>query len=178
MKKLQLEELGRLSKDEFKSTSKIPVVVVLDNIRSLHNVGSVFRTCDAFAIEAIYLCGITACPPNREIYKTALGSEESVSWSYFNSTREAIDSLIHHSYDVYAVEQTTESILLQNFEPANNKGLALIFGNEVEGVQADLLPLCKGAIEIPQYGTKHSFNVSVSAGIVLWEISKKFYIPH
>lgn len=178
MKKLQLEELGRLSKDEFKTSLKMPVVVVLDNIRSLHNVGSVFRTCDAFAVEAIYLCGITACPPNREIYKTALGSEETVSWKHFKSTKDAIDLLTAQFYDVYAIEQTSGSISLQDFNPPENKGLAIILGNEIDGVQSELLPLCKGAVEIPQYGTKHSFNVSVSAGIVLWEMAKKFYISH
>lgn len=178
MKKLQLEELGRLSKEEFETSLKMPVVVVLDNIRSLHNVGSVFRTCDAFAVEAIYLCGITACPPNREIYKTALGSEETVSWKYFKSTKEAIEILTANLYDIYAIEQTTESIFLQDFNPSIHQRLAIIFGNEINGVQSELLPLCKGAIEIPQFGTKHSLNVSVSAGIVLWEMAKKFYISH
>lgn len=173
MKKLKLDELGRLDSDSFKSAPKNSIVVVLDNMRSMHNVGSIFRTCDAFAIEAIYLCGVTATPPNREIYKTALGAEETVQWEYFKTTQEAVSKLLQHNSIVLAIEQTNQSVLLDAYSFDPNKHYAFIFGNEVEGVQEEVLSMCHAAVEIPQFGTKHSFNVSISAGIVLWEAVKQ-----
>ena len=173
MKKLAMDELNRLSVEAFQSTKKRPVVVVLDNIRSCHNIGSVFRTCDAFLIEKIFLCGITATPPNKEIHKSALDAEKSVEWVYVANTEDAVTLLSEHGYKVYAIEQVSNSIMLTDFSPSANEKLALVFGNEVKGVQQRVIDLCDGAIEIPQFGTKHSFNVSVSAGIVLWEIIRK-----
>lgn len=173
MRKLKINELNRLSEEEFKKAEKIPLVVVLDNIRSCNNIGSVFRTSDALLIEKIYLCGITATPPNKEIHKTALDAEKSVDWEYFEKTEEAVKKLQQEGYKVFAVEQVENSILLPDFHPKNNEKLALVFGNEVKGVQQKVINLCHGAIEIPQFGTKHSFNVSVSAGIVLWDVFQK-----
>jgi len=173
MKKLTMDELNRLSVEAFQSAKKLPVVVVLDNIRSCHNIGSVFRTCDALLIEKIFLCGITATPPNKEIHKAALDAEKSVTWEYYQQSEDAIIRLKEEGYRVLAVEQVQNSILLPDFNPAENEKLALIFGNEVKGVQQIVIDLCHGAIEIPQFGTKHSFNVSVSAGIVLWDITRK-----
>lgn len=170
-KKLKLEELNRLSISEYANSEKDPIVVILDNIRSLNNVGSIFRTCDAFAIEKLILCGITAKPPHREIRKTAIGATESVNWEYAESTIEAIKSCIALGYDCYAIEQTEKSISLQDLN-LKNKRVALVFGNEVDGVSQDSINHCGGSIEVPQWGTKHSFNVSVTAGIVLWEIKK------
>lgn len=173
MKKLSMDELNRLSVEEFKGTPKLPVVVVLDNIRSCHNIGSVFRTCDALLIEKLFLCGITATPPNKEIHKAALDAEKSVDWEYHQKTEDVVNNLKEAGYQVFAVEQVTGSILLPEFNPRLYKKLALVFGNEVKGVQQSVVDVCHGAIEIPQFGTKHSFNISVSAGIVLWEISRK-----
>lgn len=173
MRKLKSSELGRLSVEEYKEIEKSPVTVVLDNIRSCNNIGSVFRTSDALLIEKIVLCGITATPPNKEIHKTALDAEMSVSWEYFKKTEDAVRSLKDAGYLVYAVEQVENSILLPDFEPSKDQKLALIFGNEVKGVQQSVVDLCDGAIEIPQYGIKHSFNISVSAGIVLWDVIYK-----
>lgn len=173
MKKLSMDELNRLSVEEFKGTPKLPVVVVLDNIRSCHNIGSVFRTCDALLIEKLFLCGITATPPNKEIHKAALDAEKSVDWEYHQKTEDVVNNLKEAGYQVFAVEQVTGSILLPEFNPRMYKKLALVFGNEVKGVQQSVVDVCHGAIEIPQFGTKHSFNISVSAGIVLWEISRK-----
>jgi 23S rRNA (guanosine2251-2'-O)-methyltransferase len=173
MKKLTMDELNRLSVEAFQSTKKMPVVVVLDNIRSCHNIGSVFRTCDALLIEKIFLCGITATPPNKEIHKAALDAEKSVAWEYVANTEDAVIQLSKQGYKVYAIEQVRNSIMLPDFSPSGNAKLALVFGNEVKGVQQHVIDLCDGAIEIPQFGTKHSFNVSVSAGIVLWEITRK-----
>ena len=173
MRKLRNSELDRLTAEEFKKTGKSPIVVVLDNIRSCNNTGSVFRTSDALLIEKIYLCGITATPPNKEIRKTALDAEKSVDWEYFKETSEAVEKLQEEGYKVYAVEQVEESILLPEFQPETGKKIALVFGNEVKGVQQEVVDRCDGTIEIPQYGTKHSFNVSVSAGIVLWDIFQK-----
>lgn len=171
MKKLKNFELGRKSVQEFRSAEKLPVIVVLDNVRSAYNVGSVFRTADAFLIEAIYLCGITAYPPHKEIQKTALGSTETVAWKYFSTTLEAVDELKKMDYKVFAVEQTEKSILLHNVKrQTSNDKLAVVFGHEVNGVQQEIIDVCDGCIEIPQEGTKHSLNISVSAGIVLWEI--------
>lgn len=174
MKKLKNSELNRISVDEFKQAKKTPFIVVLDNIRSLSNIGSVFRTSDAFRLEAIYLCGITAQPPHREIQKTALGSTESVDWKYFENTVEAVQSLRQNKYQIFAIEQAKESVMLDEFNPDFNTKCAFIFGNEVKGVQQEIVDFSDFCIEIPQYGTKHSLNISVSVGIVLWDMHQKF----
>lgn len=166
-----MNELNRLSVEEFKRKGKINVVCILDNIRSQHNTGSVFRTADAFGIQEVCLCGITATPPSREIQKTALGATDSVKWSYFGSTEEAIQYFKNLGFRIIAIEQVKGSISLVDFHPAPADKLALVFGNEVSGVDEKALKLCDSAIEIPQFGTKHSFNISVTAGIVLWQIS-------
>ncbi|HKM94595.1 MAG TPA: RNA methyltransferase [Prolixibacteraceae bacterium] len=176
MLKLKNSELNRVDIDTFKKLNKTPIVVVLDNIRSCNNIGSIFRTSDALLIDAIYLCGFTATPPNKEIHKTALDAENSVSWKYYKDTSEAITELIENDYKIYAVEQVANSIMLPDFNPSENEKTALVFGNEIKGVQQKVIDLCHGAIEIPQYGTKHSFNVSVSAGIVLWDVFNKIRI--
>jgi 23S rRNA (guanosine2251-2'-O)-methyltransferase len=168
-----MAELNRATVADFKSTPKSPVVLVLDNVRSLHNVGAVFRTADAFALEKIWLCGITGRPPQREITKTALGSEESVSWEYATTTVEAVMALKREGYAVVAVEQTTGSTSLVQFRPVSGQPLALVMGNEVFGVDDEVLALCDAAVEIPQFGTKHSLNVSVAAGVVLWDVLNK-----
>jgi tRNA G18 (ribose-2'-O)-methylase SpoU len=173
MRKLRNTELNRLSVDEYKNTKKNPVVVVLDNIRSCNNIGSVFRTADALLVEKIYLCGITATPPNAEIHKTALDAEKSVEWIYFKETEDAVADLKNNRYAVFAIEQVENSISLPDFDPAKFEKLAVVFGNEVKGVNQKIIDLCRGSIEIPQYGTKHSFNVSVCAGIVLWDLFLK-----
>lgn len=168
-----MDALKRLSIEDFKQQQKLPFALVLDNVRSGLNVGSIFRTADAFLIEKILLCGITAQPPHREILKTALGSTESVTWEYFSETTSAILSLKKNGYQVFAIEQTTGKIWLQDFVAEKGKKYAFVFGNEVEGVEERALALCDGAIEIPQFGTKHSLNVAVAAGIVVWEVVKK-----
>ena len=173
MKKLSMDELNRKTLDEFKQSGKIPLIVLLDNVRSLHNIGSIFRTCDAFLVEAIYLCGISATPPHKEIHKTALGAEESVDWKYFETTLQAMDYLQENNYSVWGVEQTENSTSLEHFAMEPGKRYAMVFGNEVRGIEQEVIDHCEGCIEIPQFGTKHSFNVSVSAGIVLWECYKK-----
>ena len=173
MKKLKNSELSRLSIEEFKNSSKTPVIVILDNIRSAHNVGSVFRTCDAFLIDKIILCGITAIPPNKEIRKTALGSSESVDWRYYKNTEEVIMKLKKKDYQIIAVEQANKSIKLESFRPENEKKYAIIFGNEIKGISQKIIDNSDSVIEIPQFGTKHSLNVSVSAGIVIWDIFSK-----
>ena len=173
MRKLRNSELIRLSVGEYKNTKKIPLIVVLDNVRSCNNIGSVFRTSDALLIEKVYLCGITAVPPNTEIHKTALDAEKSVEWSYFEKTEDAVAELKNNGYRVFAIEQVENSISLTDFKPASSEKLAIIFGNEVKGVQQKVVNLCHGCIEIPQYGTKHSFNISVCAGIVLWDLFLK-----
>jgi 23S rRNA (guanosine2251-2'-O)-methyltransferase len=173
MRKLKNSELNRIDIDTFKRIHKTPIVVVLDNIRSCNNIGSVFRTSDALLIESIYLCGFTATPPNKEIHKTALDAENTVDWKYFNETTDAIIELKKAGYKIYAVEQVVNSTMLIDFKPSENDRLVLIFGNEIKGVQQKVIDLCDGAIEIPQFGTKHSYNVSVSAGIVLWDIFNK-----
>ncbi len=170
MRKWTMDELGRKSVEAFKQANKTPLVVVLDNIRSMHNVGSVFRSADAFLIEAIYLCGYTPQPPHRDINKTALGATETVAWKYFNTTADAIQQLKQDEYAVYALEQAEGSISLEQFV-RNDAKTAIVLGNEVEGVADDVLALCDGCIEIPQLGSKHSLNVSVAAGIVLWELT-------
>ncbi|MBF1605648.1 MAG: RNA methyltransferase, partial [Prevotella shahii] len=173
MRKLKTIEMHRLTVDEFKAASKTPLVVVLDNVRSLHNVGSVFRLCDAFRVEAVYLCGITATPPSVEIHKTALGAEDSVEWKYFADATEAVDELHARGTKVFAVEQVTNSTMLQNLDTNENERYAVVLGNEVKGVQQTVVDRCDGCLEIPQFGTKHSLNVSVAAGIVVWEFAKK-----
>ncbi|HBH23550.1 MAG TPA: RNA methyltransferase [Cytophagales bacterium] len=168
MRKLKLDELGRASVDEFRNMRKNPIVIVLDNVRSAHNVGSVFRTADAFAIEKIYLCGITATPPHREINKTALGSTEAVEWEHADSTEAAIRKLQALNYEIAALEQADLSVSLDQFEANPNQKYALVFGNEVYGVEDHVVKAADHVVEIPQYGTKHSLNVSVSVGIALW----------
>ncbi len=175
MRKLKNNELGRKSVNEFKQTSKIPVTIVLDNIRSMNNIGSVFRTSDAFLIEKIFLCGITAQPPHNDIRKTALGATESVDWKYFKETKDAVRLLKSEEYTVISVEQAEDSIFLQNFNTEKEKKYALIFGNEVKGVQQEIVDISDYCIEIPQEGTKHSLNISVSAGIVLWDFFRKLH---
>jgi len=167
-----MDELNRMSAEEFKKAEKLPIILVLDNVRSMNNVGSVFRTADAFLLEAIYLCGVTATPPHREIQKTALGATETVNWKHFETTIEAVHSLKNEGYKIYAVEQADKSIMLDKFALDSNK-IALVFGNEITGVEQAVIDVCDACIEIPQYGTKHSLNISVSAGIVVWEISLK-----
>jgi len=176
MLKRSMSELNRISIEEFKESEKLPLVVVLDNIRSQHNTGSVFRTADAFRVDGILLCGITATPPNREIQKTALGATESVSWKYHESTVEAIKELKSQGYIIIAAEQAVGSIAPEEFTPVSGLKYALIFGNEVMGVEDEVMNICDYCIEIPQTGTKHSLNVSVSAGILIWEIFKKYSI--
>ncbi len=165
--------MNRLTPEEFKQKIKTPLIVVLDNIRSLHNVGSVFRTADAFLIEAVYLCGITSTPPQAEIHKTALGAEDTVEWKYFEDTHTAIDALKEKGYEVYAIEQVKGSTLLTNLHLQKDKKYAVILGNEVKGVQQRVVDKCDGCIEIPQFGTKHSLNVSVTGGIIIWELFKQ-----
>ena len=172
MRKLKITELNRLSVEEFKETDKIPLVVVLDHIRSLNNVGSVFRTADAFKAEAIYLCGITATPPNPEIHKTALGAEDTVTWRYFEDTHEAVKSLKDNGYTVYAVEQVEHSIMLDELTFKAGEKVAMVMGKEVKGVQQSGIDSCDHCIEIPKDGTKHSLNVAVTAGIVMWDCFK------
>lgn len=167
MRKLNTDELNRISKEDFEQAEKTPIIIVLDNIRSLSNVGAFFRTADAFRIEELFLCGITACPPHREIHKTALGADETVKWRYFKTTEAACDQLKAEGYEIYAVEQIEGSAALQEFEFKPHT--AYILGNEVEGVSEEALPFCDGAVELPQEGTKHSLNVSVCAGIIMWE---------
>jgi tRNA G18 (ribose-2'-O)-methylase SpoU len=167
-----MDELGRKTVEEFKQAEKNPVIAVLDNIRSMHNVGSVFRTADAFLIEAVCLCGYTPQPPHRDIHKTALGATETVDWLYYQHAVDAVTDLRQKGYKVYAVEQAEGSISLERFSVDAAGKTAVVFGNEVEGVQSDVLKLCDGCIEIPQFGMKHSLNISVAAGIVLWELSE------
>ena len=173
MKKLKLEELGRISIDEFKEADKLSVCLVLDNIRSLHNVGSTFRTADAFRVEKIFLTGITGTPPHREIQKTALGATESVAWEYAENPAVVVANLKAQGYKIVIVEQTTKSIPLQTFEPSSSDKYALVFGNEVNGVSDEVIEVGDLALEIPQLGTKHSLNISVCLGIVVWEIFRK-----
>lgn len=168
--------MHRLSVEEFRASEKLPLTVVLDNVRSQNNIGSVFRTADAFRVEHIALCGICSTPPHREIHKTALGAEDSVEWSYHEDTAECIWHLKERGYKVFAVEQVDDSVKLNSEIEIQNSKLAIVFGNEIEGVQESLLPLCDGSLEIPQYGTKHSLNVSCAAAIVIWEMFKKFTI--
>ncbi len=174
MEKTKNEDLGRISVEDFLKTEKMPVVIVLDNVRSALNVGSVFRTADAFRVSKIYLCGITPIPPNRDILKSALGATETVQWEYADSTLKVIEQLKQQGFYLAAIEQTKNSIPLQEFEMPEQKQLALFFGHEVDGVSQEVINVCDVAIEIPQQGTKHSLNISVCAGIVVWEIFKKY----
>ena len=174
MRKLSMDELNRISKDDFEQADKLPIIIVLDNIRSLSNVGAFFRTADAFRIKELFLCGITACPPHREIHKTALGADETVKWRYFDTTEAACQALKAEGYKIFAVEQVVGSVPLQDFGFESHT--AYILGNEVEGVSEEALPYCDGAIELPQAGTKHSINVSVCAGIVMWKLFEQLYL--
>ena len=175
MQKIKNADLGRKSLEEFKQSEKLPIVLVLDNVRSLNNVGSAFRTADSFLLESLCLCGVTGSPPNAEIEKTALGATESVTWKYFKTTLDAIIDLKEKGYKVYAVEQVEKSIYLQNLEVKKGEKIALVFGNEVYGVEQEVINVCDGCIEIPQLGTKHSLNISVSIGIVIWEVAKRHF---
>lgn len=174
MRKLKNQELGRMNVDEFKESTKIPIVIILDNIRSAYNVGSIFRTADAFRVQKLFLCGITGTPPNKEIQKTALGAADSVEWEYAPNSYDIVILLKNQGFLVYVVEQADGSILLQEFQPGNDTKIALVFGHEVFGVEQKVVDIADGCIEIPQFGTKHSFNVSVSVGIVLWDLFIKF----
>lgn len=173
MRKLENSELERKSISDFKEAEKTPIIIVLDDIRSLNNIGSVFRTSDAFLIEKIYLCGITATPPNKEIHKTALGATETVAWEYQENVLEVIEKLKKENISVYAIEQVENSVFLNDFNVEANKKYALVFGNEVFGVNQEAIKLCYETIEIPQLGTKHSLNIAVSAGIVVWDLFSK-----
>jgi tRNA G18 (ribose-2'-O)-methylase SpoU len=173
MRKLKTDELGRVGIEDFKKQDKLPLVVILDNVRSMHNIGSIFRTSDGFAIEKIFLCGITAQPPHREIEKTALGATQSIEWLYFEDVCEAINTLKLDGYKIIAIEQAENSTLLNNYMPEIYDKYALIFGNEVNGVSDEAMQLIDTCIEIPQFGTKHSFNIVVSAGIILWDFFAK-----
>jgi len=177
MRKLANSELDRKSVSGFKEAQKTPLILVLDDVRSLHNIGSVFRTADAFLIEKIYLCGITATPPNKEIHKTALGATETVAWEHNLNVLDTITLLQQEGVSVLAIEQVENAVFLQDFEPETGKKYALVFGNEVKGVNQEAVALCNGVIEIPQLGTKHSLNISVSAGIVVWDLFKKLQYP-
>jgi 23S rRNA (guanosine2251-2'-O)-methyltransferase len=171
-----MSDLNRISPEEFKSSEKMPVIIVLDDVRSAYNVGSIFRTGDAFRISGIYICGISARPPHKDISKTALGATESVDWKYFQDVQVAVKSLKKEDFKLYAIEQADESISLEKFQPGKDDKIAIIFGHEVFGVKEDLFALVDGCLEIPQFGTKHSFNVAISAGIVLWELARKLEI--
>ena len=178
MRKLKLDELNRASVSEFKSQDKLPLAIVLDSVRSMHNVGSVFRTGDGFAVEQICLCGITGQPPHREIEKTALGATQSVNWSFYQNPLDAVQELRAKGYIIIAIEQAAGSIMLDEFVPEPGKKYALIFGNEVNGVSEEVMSVIDHCIEIPQFGTKHSFNIVVSAGIVLWDFYSKLTVRH
>ncbi|MFD2822159.1 RNA methyltransferase [Lacinutrix iliipiscaria] len=176
MRKLKNSELDRLSVDEFKQTKKTPLIIVLDNIRSLNNIGSVFRTSDAFLIEKIYLCGITAKPPHKDIHKTALGSTDSVAWEYVENTMTVIDKLQQDKVQICAIEQAENATMLNKFSPKQNTTYALVFGNEVKGVSQDVVSASDFVLEIPQFGTKHSLNISVSCGVVVWDVYSKLIL--
>jgi len=173
MRKLAIEELNRISIEEFKKLEKIPVSVILDNVRSLNNIGSIFRTCDAFRIEKLYLCGITACPPHKDIHKTALGATDSIDWEYSDETLRIVRELKSGGYLIYSVEQAEGSTNLENMELFPGKKYAIVFGHEIHGVEQSVIDMSDSCIEIPQAGTKHSLNVAVSAGIVLWEVFRR-----
>ena len=176
MRKLRTIEMNRLSIEEFREAPKLPLVVVLDNVRSLYNIGSIFRSCDAFRVKSVYLCGITATPPNAEIHKTALGGEDSVEWKYFEKTEDVIQQLRREDYFIYSIEQVENSTRLQNLSLDATKTYAVVFGNEVKGVSQNVVDLSNDCLEIPLFGTKHSLNVSVAAGIVIWEFARQLII--
>ena len=176
MRKLKITELNRLTAEEFKESDKTPIIIVLDHIRSLNNVGSIFRTADAFRMEGVYLCGITSIPPNAEIHKTALGAEETVAWKYFERTIDAVNELKMQDYIVCALEQAEDSVSLDHISLDKNKKYAIVAGHEVKGVQQEVIDACDICIEIPQFGTKHSLNVAVAVGIVIWDFFKKLKI--
>ena len=176
MRKLRTIEMNRLSIEEFREAPKLPLVVVLDNVRSLYNIGSIFRSCDAFRVKSVYLCGITATPPNAEIHKTALGGEDSVEWKYFEKTEDVIQQLRQEDYFIYSIEQVENSTRLQNLSLDATKTYAFVFGNEVNGVSQNVVDLSNDCLEIPQFGTKHSLNVSVAAGIIIWEFARQLII--
>ena len=173
MRKLENKELDRKSVSDFKNANKTPIIIILDDIRSLHNIGSVFRTADAFLVEKIYLCGITACPPNKEINKTALGATDTVTWEYFENILEVIENLKSDGIKVFAIEQVENAIYLNNFKVENQQKYAIIMGNEVFGVSQTAIEICNGVIEIPQLGTKHSLNIAVTTGIVVWDLFRQ-----
>ena len=173
MRKLKITEMNRLNVEEFKESDKMPLIVVLDNVRSLYNVGSVFRTCDAFRVEKLCLCGITAQPPHVEIHKTALGAEDSVDWVYFKETIECVRNLKKGGYTVISIEQCEGSTMLQDFRVEHGRRYAVVMGNEIKGVQQQVIDLCDGCLEIPQFGTKHSMNVSVTTGMIIWEVARQ-----
>jgi tRNA G18 (ribose-2'-O)-methylase SpoU len=175
MRKLKITELNRLTVEEFKTQTKTPLVVILDHVRSMHNVGSIFRTADAFLIQAVYLCGITNTPPHPEIHKTALGAENTVEWHYFEDTHAAIEQLKIQGFTIFCIEQAQGSIMLNDFTIDKNGKYAIVLGNEVKGVQQSVLDSSDGCIEIPQYGTKHSLNVSITGGIIIWEMFKRMH---
>ena len=175
MRKLKITELNRKSVEEFRESGKIPLTIVLDNVRSLNNIGSVFRTSDAFMVKSIYLCGISSTPPNAEIHKTALGAEDSVSWKYFENTTDAIAKLRQNNCTIFAIEQVENSISLEELQLSKTIEYAVVLGNEVKGVQQEVVNMCDHSVEIPQYGTKHSLNVSVTAGIIIWDFFKQLY---
>lgn len=176
MKKLTILEMGRMNVEEFKQAEKMPLVVVLDDVRSMYNVGSVFRTADAFRVSSIYLCGITATPPHAEIHKTALGAEDTVEWKHFDSTMQAVSSLRAEGYKIFSIEQCEGSTMLQNLELNPHTKYAVILGNEVKGVKQEVVDASDACLEIPQFGTKHSLNVSTTAGMVIWEFAKQLMI--
>lgn len=175
LRKLKITEMNRLTVEEFKEVDKLPLVVVLDEVRSLHNIGAVFRTSDAFLVNCIYLCGITATPPHPEMHKTALGAEYTVDWKYFKRTQDAVNELHSEGYTVLAIEQCAGSTLLNELVLEKGRKYAIVLGNEVKGVQQEVVDMCDGCIEIPQFGTKHSLNVSVTAGIMIWEFAHKLF---
>ena len=176
MEKKSVLDLYRISTEQYQQVDKLPFIVVLDNVRSLNNIGSVFRTSDAFLVEEIYLCGITATPPHPDIHKTALGAEDSVKWSYYQDTTEAVDKLHSLGYTVYSIEQVKNSISLESLILDRDQKYAVVLGNEVKGVQQEVVDKCDGCIEIPQFGTKHSLNVSVTAGLVIWDFFKQLHL--
>ena len=172
MRKLKVTELNRMDVEQFRVSEKTPLAIILDDVRSMYNVGSVFRTADAFRAKLICLCGITACPPHAEIHKTALGAEDSVAWKHYSSAVEAVSALKDEGFEVYALEQVEESVSLNDFVPCKDRKYAVVLGNEVKGVSQDAVDMCDGALEIPQFGTKHSLNVSVSGGIAIWHFAR------
>lgn len=177
MQKLSVTQMNRLSVEDFQQSAKTPLVVLLDNVRSMHNVGSVLRTADAFRLEAVYLCGITACPPHPDIHKTALGAEDSVTWKHYDNTLQAVEQLQAAGYTVLAVEQAEGSTSLEQLQVQPGTPYAIVLGNEVKGVEQAVVDACQGCLEIPQFGTKHSLNVSVAAGLAIWDFFKQLGIP-